>query len=222
MLLSGLGTVFNLCTGGIPEYIVRTPDNNYLFSFILLDIGIACSWVDISTGEVNLKLCENEDALYSTILDVGPSELLIDNTKDEKNRNFIKRIKNTFGVIITELDKNYYSPEECNKYLRKIYSEKLILKENEVLALGSIIKYIYYTQNGKIPPLLKPYKNANTNYLEIDASSKNNLEIIKTLKGENKGSLLNSVNNTKTPAGKRRLIKDLLFPLSNLLQSPLQ
>ena len=49
------------------EKELEEPDNNYLFSFIINNFGIACSWVDISTGEVNLKLCETEDALYSTI-----------------------------------------------------------------------------------------------------------------------------------------------------------
>ena len=198
------------------EKELEEPDNNYLFSFIINNFGIACSWVDISTGEVNLKFCETEDALYSTISSVGPSELLLNNVAVKKNINLIKKIKSIFAPIITELDEGYFCVNECKKYLEKTYSEKLNLQENETLSLGSIIKYIYYTQNGKIPPLLKPNHNSVASYLEIDASSKNNLEIIKTLTGESRGSLLNTVNYSKTPAGKRLLINDLLFPLTSV------
>ena len=197
------------------EKELETPDNNFLFTFCVKNTEITCSWVDISTGEVNLKNCENEDILRSTISSVAPSELLVSKELIEKNDSF-KKILSQLPIAITSLEPKYFYLNECKKYIAEAYSNNLNLLEEENIALGGIIKYIAYTQNGKIPPLQIPYKNSFKNYMEIDASSINNLEIIKTLSGERKGSLLNSVNYTKTSAGLRMLVNDLLFPLTDI------
>jgi DNA mismatch repair protein MutS len=59
------------------------------------------------------------------------------------------------------------------------------------------------------PP--EPYALAGT--LGLDASTRRNLELVETLRGERRGSLLSVLDRTATPMGARRLREWLLAPL---------
>src|SRR5262249_24713871 len=64
------------------------------------------------------------------------------------------------------------------------------------------------------PPHLRapvPYARAGT--LGVDAASRRNLELVETLRGERRGSLLWVLDRTVTPMGARRLREWVLAPM---------
>ena len=77
------------------------------------------------------------------------------------------------------------------------------------------MEYLNLTQQGKIPRLLSPQKWNAGEVLEIDSATRNNLELIRTIGGSRKGSLLTTIDKTLTSAGSRLLSNWMSAPPTN-------
>lgn len=88
----------------------------------------------------------------------------------------------------------------------------------EISAISLILFYIERTQRAQRPVLSPPQKERQDAFLTIDAATRANLEITKTLSGERSGSLLDTIDHTLTAAGGRLLAQWLAAPLTDLAQ----
>ncbi|OAI24838.1 DNA mismatch repair protein MutS [Methylosinus sp. R-45379] len=86
------------------------------------------------------------------------------------------------------------------------------LGEAEIAAAAAAILYVERTQKGKRPALRRPSSLRRSATLEIDAATRVNLELTRTLKGERDGSLLATIDMTATPAGARLLAERIAAP----------
>ena len=192
-------------------------ENNYLMSFVAYEKKFSVAWVDISTGEINSKYCNDFKELSEVYLNISPSEVVISDLFFEKK--FIDKFSNSVPLTFFDLKNKDF--EKLKVFLREFYkgNEDFIedkFSKSEIISLGIILNYISYTQNGKLPHLKSPHLINKEMFLDIDNASKRNLEIIRTLTGDKEGSLLNSVDYTLTSAGKRKLLNDLENPLYSL------
>jgi DNA mismatch repair protein MutS len=71
------------------------------------------------------------------------------------------------------------------------------------------------TQLGQRPPLAPPTREAAGASLMIDAATRANLELMRTLAGERRGSLADTIDRTVTAAGARLLSFRLAAPLTD-------
>jgi len=71
------------------------------------------------------------------------------------------------------------------------------------------------TQLGSRPPLSPPTREALGSSLMIDAATRANLELMRTLSGERRGSLSDAIDRTVTVAGARLLGQRLAAPLTD-------
>src|SRR6266404_5759120 len=85
----------------------------------------------------------------------------------------------------------------------------------EATAAAAAVTYIDRTQVGKRPPLSPPSREAAGTTMAIDPATRANLELTRTLAGERRGSLLDAVDCTVTPAGSRLLAQRLAAPLTD-------
>src|SRR5262249_37922752 len=83
---------------------------------------------------------------------------------------------------------------------------------------AACVTYVERTQLGKRPPLLPPAAEAAGAVLQIDAATRTNLELMRTLAGERHGSLLATIDRTVTSAGSRVLAQRLAAPLTDAAQ----
>ncbi len=70
----------------------------------------------------------------------------------------------------------------------------------EIAAAGAALLYIERTQIGARPTLSPPTRESSSATLAIDASTRANLELTRTLSGERKGSLLDAIDRTVSRA----------------------
>ena len=85
----------------------------------------------------------------------------------------------------------------------------------ELTAAAAAVTYVERTQIGKRPPLSPPVREAAGATLAIDQATRANLELIRTLSGERRGSLLAAIDRTVTAAGSRLLAQRLAAPLTD-------
>src|SRR5207244_500663 len=86
------------------------------------------------------------------------------------------------------------------------------LTRADTAAAGSALLYIERTQLGQRPALQPPRREAAAGTLLIDAATRANLELTRTLSGERQGSLLAAIDLTVSPAGARLLAERLAGP----------
>jgi DNA mismatch repair protein MutS len=83
----------------------------------------------------------------------------------------------------------------------------------ELSAGGAAVAYVERTQRGAKPPLSIPRREMAASAMRVDAATRANLELTRTLSGERAGSLLATIDCTLTGAGARLLAERLASPL---------
>ena len=73
----------------------------------------------------------------------------------------------------------------------------------ELTAAAACVTYVERTQIGKRPPLSPPLRESAGATMAIDQATRGNLELMRTLAGERRGSLLDCIDRTVTAAGSR-------------------
>ena len=73
----------------------------------------------------------------------------------------------------------------------------------ELTAAAACVTYVERTQIGKRPPLSPPLRESAGATMAIDQATRGNLELMRTLSGERRGSLLEAIDRTVTSAGSR-------------------
>src|SRR5262249_56569557 len=74
------------------------------------------------------------------------------------------------------------------------------LSRLELTAAAACISYVERTQLGARPPLSAPVREAQGATLSIDQPTRSNLELVRTLSGERRGSLLAAIHPSATAA----------------------
>lgn len=188
--------------------------HNYLMA--LVDIGgeAAASWLDLSTGDVHVNAIdgnlERDTQIAALLSRVEPNELLLSAPMADARARFMQIVPH---VTITILPDGADDSEAAKGVLQASYDRLPELTRVETAACGTLIDYVRRTQIDHMPHLKPPSREDAQNLMVIDAPSRNNLELTRTLGGAQKGSLLATIDMTITAAGGRMLSARLAAPL---------
>ncbi len=206
--------VVRLVTSGTltEESLLSARENNYLSAFSILRDESAFAWVDVSTGDFHVQNCPRI-SFGPMLAQLNPAEILISESNYE---NFLAQTKE-FGSTLTSLSPASFDSTSGIKRLCDLFKVNSIdgfgsFSRSEISALGAIIDYLEITQKGKLPALKIPIKENLENFVQIDSSTRRNLELTQTLSGSKNGSLLRVIDRTVTGPGARLLEKRLSSP----------
>jgi len=190
--------------------------NNYIASIVFAKDGAGLSLADISTGEMRATfLKDSEGALINELSIYTPREILLNASAEGALLEFLKnRLRAVTSVMPAEL----YEEAVVSKYLAKYLTQAAETYESPVTAaaVSVLVSYIADTQKTDISYLKKPILYEIGEFMEIDYSSRRNLEITETMRQrEKRGTLLWVLDKTKTALGARLLRKWLEMPLKN-------
>ncbi len=198
------------------DHLLDALTNNYICSIseIAGEFGIA--WIDLSTGYFMVQT-SNISNLSSTLERIDPSEILLSDKLYEKHKDFIAHLENK----LTQQNSTLFSYQNATKHLEDLFNVTTIesfgsFNRAEISACGALIDYILRTQKGKNPYIAPPKRISSSSVMEIDASTRKNLELIRTLSGERKGSLLDTIDYTLTGAGARMLQSCIAAPMADI------
>lgn len=195
------------------DNLLDSRQNNYLAAIAEAGGQFGLAWLDLSTGEFFVQPVLTEK-LISTLQRINPSEIVISDQMDATKFD-------DFKSSLTMQAAAYFDSENARVRLQDMFGVGTLesfggFSRAEIAAAGVLISYVERTQIGEKPFISRPQKISFDGILEIDPSTLRNLELLKTLGGERKGSLLSAIDRTVTGPGARLLQTRLAAPLRNL------
>jgi DNA mismatch repair protein MutS len=191
---------------------------NHLAALARLGTGsMALAWVDISAGDFAVMETD-ENRLFADLARIAPSELIVpDNLLDGGE---IADTLKSAGPALSPLPVSRFDSEAARHALKTHFGVATLdafgsFTRPDCAALGALLHYIVLTQVGQVPFLRTPRKEEQSESLLIDAATRTNLELVRTLQGERKGSLLWALTATGTAGGTRLLADFVSRPLAN-------
>ncbi len=174
------------------------------------------AWIDISTAEFRISECDRL-GLAAEIARLEPSEIIVSDALygDPGLAPYLRTLP-----AVKPLPRDVFDGATAERRLADYFavatSESFgTLSRLELNAAAACVTYVERTQIGKRPPLSPPVREAQGATLAIDQATRANLELVRTLAGERRGSLLFAIDRTVTAAGARLLAQRLAAPLTD-------
>ncbi len=188
----------------IDESLLET-ENNYIGALIDFEHIYALSYIDLSTGEVNVTLVNHDiSSIISEIVNIGIKELIMNDKCDINIKNLLMEHYKIDVSIINE-----YKSLPDYKYVYEDIEDIRYIKVIEYL-----INYLLKLEMQDLSHLMKANVIKNNDYLKMDIHTKRNLELTETLRlKQRQYSLLWLMDRTKTAPGARMLKNYIENPL---------
>src|SRR5579862_5338667 len=195
--------------------------NNYLLALARsrassTEDRFALAWIDISTGDFRVAECERT-GIAAEVARIEPGEVIVSDAlyADAELAPYLGSLP-----ALTPLARDVFDGATAERRLATFFgvatSEAFgAFSRIELTAAAAAVTYIERTQIGKHPPLSPPVREAAGATLSIDQATRSNLELIRTISGERRGSLLSAIDRTITAAGSRLLAQRLAAPLTD-------
>ena len=187
--------------------------DNQLLSIFQADGVIGLARLNLASGAFILSEIAT-GLLHQEIERVAPSEILLADDFNHPAINTTKAAKkrlctwqfdydSAFNVLTTQFNTRDLNGFGCAD-LRAA-----------VCAAGALLDYAKHTQRTTLPHINALSVEATSEYLQLDAATRRNLEIDVTLRGEASPTLYSLLNTTQTAMGARLLRHWLHHPLQN-------
>ena len=198
------------------DALLEARRHNFLATYAEVRDEAALAWADISTGSFHVMPLTSV-RLGPELARLAPSELIVaDGVQD-----VLQETARDLGISLTPIGRASFDSTAAEKRICGLYHVGALdafgnFGRAEVSAMGALIDYLEITQKGKLPLLQAPLKESEDRVVQIDAATRRNLELTRSLSGGRAGSLLSVVDQTVTPGGARLLEQRLSSPSRNL------
>ncbi len=192
--------------------------NNYIAALAEVQGAFGLAWLDMSTGDFRLQTV-GTGALGSALARLGPGEVVIPDRIF--GREDVADDLDPWREVMTPLPASRFDSAGGERRLKALFGVQALdafgaFSRAELAAGGALIDYVELTQQGRLPRIARPRRLSEGAVLEIDAATRRNLELARTMAGERAGSLLGVMDRTLTGAGGRLLAAQLAAPVTDL------
>ena len=202
------------------DNLLQAGRSNYLacLARIKAEDSMALSWLDMSSGEFAVTSVSGP-SLMSELARIDPSELLVSDAL--AGDGDLSALLDEVAATITPLPASRFDSTSARNRLQDYYHVASLdafgsFDRAATAAAGVLLDYVMLTQVGKLPSLRIPTMVEPGHIVLIDAATRANLELVKTLSGERTGSLLHTIDLTVTGPGGRLLADRLAAPVTGV------
>ncbi|MEL6952733.1 MAG: DNA mismatch repair protein MutS [Pseudomonadota bacterium] len=196
------------------DTLLQARQHNFLAAFSQIRDEAALAWADISTGAFRVTPCPLV-RLSPELAALAPAEVLVNETvpiPDALSEN---------GAAITTLHAQIFDSRRAERRLCETFEVQSTepfgqFSRAELSAMGAIVDYLDLTQRGRMPRLRSPQQIQSGQLMQIDAATRRNLELTRSMAGARAGSLLAAIDRTITAGGGRTLERRVSGPLCTL------
>ena len=201
----------------IEQGLLKSERNNFLLSMFRSDNKIGLAYLDISTGDSGTTQFiddSNLNKLHAEISRIDPAELIFPESFHFKSD---KRLH------ITPLPDWKFEFGKCEQTIKQVFGISVLdgfglrNQPDSVCALGGLLTYLHDADSTVTGSIKNPNFYSIDEFMILDQSTRRNLELTQTLRGnDGEGSLLNILDKTVSPMGKRRIYQWINQPLKNV------
>ncbi|WP_051630986.1 DNA mismatch repair protein MutS [Afifella pfennigii] len=205
------------------ETLLDARRNNFLAAIVRIPASDgeapahALAWIDISTGEFRVTHVP-PGGLERFLARLEPSEII--HAERLCGDAEIEAAASLVGATLSPLPAAFFETATGETRLTSAFGLAALeglgdFSRPEVTAAAAILGYVEKTQIAARPPIAPLAREREGAAMRIDAATRANLELFRTLSGDRKGSLLFAIDRTVTPAGSRLLAQRLASPLTD-------
>jgi DNA mismatch repair protein MutS len=210
----------------VEEMLLEPKDHNYLGSLCVTDHGIGLAFMDLSTSHFLATQFLGDNSWPKALDELSrftPKEIVL---QDQSCAEFRSRINREWSEqwVASPVDDWAFN----NDYAERLLLEHFNLASLDglgasgqslsICAAGALIHYLRESQLASLGRVASLRFFEPSDFMKLDASTISNLELVQTLDGSKKGSLLSFLDMTQTGMGARMLKSWLLLPLLDLLE----
>lgn len=223
------GVVRRAVTRTVTPGTVLEPDlldaatNNYLAAVVLDGPSAGLALADVSTGELLAAQLDVAPAktLRDELIRMAPVEVLFPEGADPQ---VLDELRSQFeSMRFTERPRDDFDA----KYTRELILDEFGLSTLKGLELedapeatgcaGAVLAYVRATQRDGVPHLRPPRRYSPSSFVVIDGNTQRNLELVESLRDKSRrGTLIATLDRTRTSMGGRKLRHWILHPLLDL------
>ncbi|MDR9392797.1 MAG: DNA mismatch repair protein MutS [Roseovarius sp.] len=194
------------------ESLLEARRHNFLAAYARIRGEGALAWVDISTGAFHVMPL-TAARLGPELARLSPSEVVL----AEGDKCDLGDIVTDSGAAVSELGRAAFDSTGAENRLCELLGVGTLeaygqFTRPELGAMGAIVEYLELTQKGQLPLLLPPQREARAGGMQIDAATRRNLELTRSMNGGRAGSLLAAIDRSVTAGGARLLERRLSNP----------
>ena len=201
----------------VDSNILEQNKNNYILSLFKEDNKIGISFCDISTGEFQCTEL-TEKNLINELKRINPAEIIY--PEEIENSKLIQELKHNQYTTNNFPDRFYYTKKATETLLSHFNVLNIegfgIKSQLGINASGALLNYLKQTQMNALLHINKIKEYLINDFMLLDTSTIRNLELLQNLINKNeKATLIEVIDKTITPMGKRLIKKWITTPLIN-------
>jgi len=193
--------------------------NNFLTALYWTQGRFGMANLDISTGVFKVTESADGEAVLDECRRIAPRELLV--SRSQSDQTPIHALRAELREIPTSpFDEESFGLSRARRRLQdqfKVHSLEGFGCHTwpaAIGAAGALLDYVHDTHKGELVHLTGVESYSLSDFMVIDEATTRNLELFETLRdGSRQGSLLDVMDFTKTPMGRRKLRSWLQYPL---------
>ncbi len=180
--------------------------------------GFGLAALELSTGELSVEECENEQALVEALRRVEPSETVIPNEQNERLKLLL--VPEVAGTL-TETDAWQFLADQAEDVLTRHFHVHSLegfcgagVRPLWTQAAGALLHYVRQTLRRPLDHVQNLHVRNNGAFLTLDECTCRNLDLLPVPGGAPEAeTLLGVLDGTRTPMGKRLLRAWIRSPL---------
>ncbi|MFV0339414.1 MAG: DNA mismatch repair protein MutS, partial [Parachlamydiaceae bacterium] len=206
----------------VSSTLLSEKSNNYICSLNQVGQVYGLSFLDLSTSELKVTELESIEEIQNELYRFSPTELLISNKCYERNKHWIDQVKENIRFRVESIEDWRFEHQMACGYLTKafkVHSLDGFGMKGMVAAInsaGALLAHVQETLRHPLESLQSIELYSNRAFMALDRSTLRNLELVESVGGNKKQTLLAILDFTETAMGARTLKKWVLHPLLEL------
>lgn len=207
----------------VDEEFLEKGDFNYLAVLTRYRQHLSFAYAEASTGgfyAASFPIAEGADRLSKEFERIKPRELIVQESLLEEEPTIARLIGERPSIVVNRWPDWSFDADRSIERLRRQFRVSNLKSfgiedhSPEIIASGTLLSYLDDTAHSSLPHIrtLRLYRESD--YVSMDESTQRNLELVRNLRdGDNRYSLFECMNETRTSMGARLLKRRILHPL---------
>jgi DNA mismatch repair protein MutS len=194
------------------DVLLDAESANILMAVCKHQASVGVAWLELSNGQFQVEEANGIEAMHNIIARVSPAELICDTAEAH---HLLKDVTIPMAKQPTE----HFAYASCRRLLldQLQCTDLTAFGMDEMKAVqraaGALLHYVHLTQKSQLAHIKTIRMSTSSDYVQLDHASRQHLSLTQDSAGEKALTLFKTIDDSKTPMGKRLLKHWLHHPL---------